>query len=309
MKALLIRGRGPLQQGLVDTSESQAVGARPARDRENVGRSRIFAMSLLLLAAQALALPQHSPRPGGIAVIEIGQATNGAAPLVTFGARPALVTRHAGKWFAVVGIPLEQPVGDASVSVSMAGEPDRDQVFEVVSHDYREQRITVENRSYVDPDPAQLERIAAERKVIDSALVNWREQLSTEVALAAPVDGPRSSSFGLRRFFNDQPRAPHKGMDIAADRGTPVVAAAAGTVTVSGDFFFNGRTVVIDHGQGLVTMYCHLDRIDVEPGQDLSAGAGIGVVGATGRVTGPHLHFGSYLNGTAVDPALLLSSP
>jgi murein DD-endopeptidase MepM/ murein hydrolase activator NlpD len=191
----------------------------------------------------------------------------------------------------------------------MAGEPDRDQVFEVVSHDYREQRIKVENRSYVDPDPAQLERIAAERKVIDSALVNWREQLSTEVALAAPVDGPRSSSFGLRRFFNDQPRAPHKGMDIAADRGTPVVAAAAGTVTVSGDFFFNGRTVVIDHGQGLVTMYCHLDRIDVEPGQDLSAGAGIGVVGATGRVTGPHLHFGSYLNGTAVDPALLLGSP
>jgi murein DD-endopeptidase MepM/ murein hydrolase activator NlpD len=293
MKALLIRGRGPLQQ----------------RVNMNVGRSRIFAMSLLLLAAQALALPQHSPRPGGIAVIEIGQATNGAAPHVTFGARPALVTRHAGKWFAVVGIPLEQPVGDASVSVSMAGEPDRDQVFEVVSHDYREQRITVENRSYVDPDPAQLERIAAERKVIDSALVNWREQLSTEVALAAPVDGPRSSSFGLRRFFNDQPRAPHKGMDIAADRGTPVVAAAAGTVTVSGDFFFNGRTVVIDHGQGLVTMYCHLDRIDVEPGQDLSAGAGIGVVGATGRVTGPHLHFGSYLNGTAVDPALLLGSP
>jgi murein DD-endopeptidase MepM/ murein hydrolase activator NlpD len=266
-------------------------------------------MSLLLVAAEALALPQHSPRPGGIAVIEIGQATYGAAPLVKFRARRALVTQHAGKWFAVVGIPLEQPVGDASVSISIPGEPDRNQAFEVLSHDYREQRITVENRSYVDPDPAQLERIAAERKVIDSALVNWREQLSTEVALAAPVDGPRSSSFGLRRFFNDQPRAPHKGMDIAADRGTPVVAAAAGTVTVSGDFFFNGRTVVIDHGQGLVTMYCHLDRIDVEPGQDLSAGAGIGVVGATGRVTGPHLHFGSYLNGTAVDPALLLSSP
>lgn len=264
---------------------------------------------LLLVAVEVLALPAHSPRPGGIAVIEIGAGRNGVTPRAQFGETRALVTAEGDKWFTVIGIPLDQPLGQATVTISMPGETDRREVFEVVAHDYREQRITVENRSYVNPDPLQLERIANERKVIDSALVNWRDQALAVTVFVAPVDGPRSSSFGLRRFFNDQPRAPHKGMDIAADTGTPVVAAAAGTVTVTGDFFFNGQTVIIDHGQGLVTMYCHLDRIDVEHGQTVTAAADIGAVGETGRVTGPHLHFGSYLNGTAVDPALFFNSP
>ncbi|MEX0975719.1 MAG: peptidoglycan DD-metalloendopeptidase family protein [Woeseia sp.] len=264
---------------------------------------------MLLVAVEALALPSHSPRPGGVAVIEIGDARTGVTPRVQFGETRALVTAEGDRWFAVVGIPLDQSVGETTVTISIPGEPDRRLAFEVVAHHYREQRLTVENRSHVNPDPVQLERIANERMVIDSALINWRDQALADIALIAPVDGPRSSSFGLRRFFNEQPRAPHKGMDIAADTGTPVIAAAAGTVTVTGDFFFNGHTVIIDHGQGLVTMYCHLDRIDVEQGQSVTAAANIGAVGATGRVTGPHLHFGSYLNGTAVDPALLLIAP
>ncbi len=272
--------------------------------------TRIGLASLLwFVAVEVAALPAHSPRPGGVAVIEIGAVRNGVTPRVQFGETRALVTADGDRWFAVVGIPLEQSVGEAAVTISIPGEPDRRKDFEVVAYNYREQRITVENRSYVNPDPAQLERIANERKVIDAALINWRDQALADIAFVVPVDGPRSSSFGLRRFFNEQPRSPHKGMDIAADTGTPVVAAAAGTVTVTGDFFFNGQTVIIDHGQGLVTMYCHLDRIDVEPGQTVTAATDIGAVGATGRVTGPHLHFGSYLNGTAVDPALFLHSP
>lgn len=265
------------------------------------------AVCLLAVATGSMALPENAPRPGGIAVIGIEAGAEGdAAPVVTFGDKRALVLRQHDQWLAVVGIPLDHEVGTAHVSVTWPGQAPSEIPFEVLLHGYDEQRLTVKNQSYVSPDRKQLDRISSERKIIDSALGNWRETSLEDVILQPPVTGRRSSSFGLRRFFNDQPRSPHKGMDIAADLGTPILAASDGTVTVTGDFFFNGNTVIIDHGQGLVTMYCHLNAIDVSEGASILAGTAIGKVGATGRVTGPHLHFGTYLNGTAVDPALLL---
>jgi murein DD-endopeptidase MepM/ murein hydrolase activator NlpD len=255
---------------------------------------------LVLLCADAVAV-ESSKRPGGIAVINIAPAVD-AAPTVMFDSRRVLVLRGDEHWQAVLGIPLHTDVGTITVQRSDG------KTFEVAvrEHAYREQRLKIANKSYVSPDQAQLDRIAGERVVIDNALNNWRDEDLSSVSLEAPVDGRRSSSFGLRRFFNDQPRSPHKGMDIAAPEGERIRAPKDGIVTATGDFFFNGNTVILDHGQGLVTMYCHLSEIAAEYGNAVKAGETIGAVGATGRVTGPHLHFGTYLNGTAVDPAILL---
>ena len=260
----------------------------------------LLAAIWLVIAGGSSAAIEHAPRPGGIAVIELGPAA-APAPAVTFNDRPVLVMQRQAQWHAVVGIPLDTAPGEANIRIG-----DRHVAFDVVPHAYREQRLTVKNKSHVSPDPEQLERIGRERMIIDAALGNFRDVDTDGVELAAPVEGRRSSSFGLRRFFNEQPRSPHKGMDIAAAAGTPIAAPRAGIVTATGAYFFNGNTVIVDHGQGYVTMYCHLSEIAVTEGQALAVGEIIGAVGATGRVTGPHLHFGTYLNGTAVDPKLLL---
>jgi len=265
----------------------------------------IASLLSIVASAAAMASPTHAPRPGGTAVIELDVAGSEAAPVVTFGGKRALVLNNDGSWLAVIGIPLAQPVGEAEINVRATGQEAGNIVFEVVPHAYREQRLNV-SKNYVDLTEEQLSRVGHERKIIDSALTNFDEVTLNDLSLVAPVDGPRSSSFGLRRFFNDQPRSPHKGMDIAANLGTAIVSPVGGTVTATGNYYFNGNTVIIDHGQGFVTMYCHLDEINVEKGQQLATGAQLGKVGATGRVTGPHLHFGTYLNGTAVDPALFL---
>jgi murein DD-endopeptidase MepM/ murein hydrolase activator NlpD len=263
--------------------------------------SSLLGALLLAISSLANAMPDHAPWPGGIAVIDVGPA-DAPRPIVEFGDRRVLVTKRGDRWTAAVGIPLDTPAGVASIRVDTA----RDVAFEVGEHSYREQRLTVKNQSHVTPDEEQLARIGRERKIIDAALNSWRDVPIENVALAVPVTGPRSSSFGLRRFFNDQPRSPHKGMDIAAAEGSAIATPQDGVVTATGDYFFNGKTVIIDHGQGLVTMYCHLSKIGVEEGASVSSGELLGAVGSTGRVTGPHLHFGTYLNGTAVDPALLL---
>ena len=259
-------------------------------------------LSWLLPAVAAAELPEHVPKPGGIAVVDVG--VHASRPAVHFGDRQTLVMQEEGRWYAIVGVPLAAEPGGHELTIRGAAE--NRVSFEVVPHAYREQRLNVERR-YVEPDGEQLERILGERRIIDAALQNFRAAPLDSLTLSPPVAGRRSDSFGFRRFFNDQPRAPHSGMDIRASQGTPVHAARDGVVAATGHYFFNGKTVIIDHGLGLITMYCHLDRIDVEASARVRQGELVGVVGATGRVTGAHLHFGAYLTGTAIDPALLLT--
>jgi murein DD-endopeptidase MepM/ murein hydrolase activator NlpD len=258
------------------------------------------------VAAASPALPRESRVPGGIAILELG---DGEAPpgAVIFNDHRAPVLRTADGWVALVGIPLDTAPGVHSARWQPPEEPKpRPLEFSVAPKQYAEQRLTVTNRRHVDPSKEDLERIAEERTRIDTALGTFTADRQPVLALQPPVAGRRSSSFGLRRYFNGQARNPHSGMDIAAATGTPIRSPAPGRVVEAGDFFFNGNTVFVDHGQGVVTMYCHLSRIDVAPGDEVGAGTILGLVGATGRVTGPHLHWGVAVNRALVDPALFL---
>ncbi len=250
------------------------------------------------------ALPRESRVPGGVALVKL--PAEAFAPIATMNGNRVAVVKHGDEWIAIVGIPLSTTPGQHKLRVD-TGEGSVEIPLRVTDKSYRTQHLTIKNERQVTPNPDDLKRIQTERERSQAALKRFTELSSPSFALAAPVAGTRSDSYGSRRFFNGQPRNPHSGMDIAAAKGTPILAPAAGEVVEVGDFFFNGNTVFVDHGAGLVTMYCHLDRIDVKAGERVDTGDRLGTVGATGRVTGPHLHWGVSLNGAMVDPALLLA--
>jgi murein DD-endopeptidase MepM/ murein hydrolase activator NlpD len=271
-------------------------------------RSLVF-VSLLVLgstASFATELPREARVPGGIAFVEVPGSEQ--APRVMFGDYQAAVLQRDGRWIAVVGIPLATKPGRQTLQV-YSGKGKAEVAFDVADKHYRTQKLTIKNQRQVEPNPDDLKRIAAEQERSSTALSLFTTTSALpRLGLISPVQGVRSDSYGSRRIFNGQPRNPHTGMDIAAPTGTPIYSPADGKVVEAGDFFFNGNTLYIDHGYGLVTMYCHLSSIAVKAGETVKQGELIGKVGATGRVTGPHLHWGVALNRAMVDPALFLQN-
>jgi hypothetical protein len=251
----------------------------------------------------SLQLPTESAVPGGVKILRL-ETEGDLPPDVEASGHRAMVVKDGGTWVAIVGIPLSTPVGEMRVSVrDAAGE--REISFAVADKHYLTQSLTVAP-GQVNLSAGDLARVNREHEIFERALGRWSADPPSTLRLPAPVPGVHSSSFGSRRVFNGESRNPHTGMDIAAAAGTPVLAPTAGTVLLTGDYFFNGNTVLIDHGRGFISMYCHLSAIDVTPGERVAAGARIGAVGMTGRATGPHLHWGLSLNRVWVDPALFL---
>mgnify|MGYP001579196656 FL=1 len=264
----------------------------------------LLAVLILPLVATA-ELPQSSPVPGGIAIIAVGP-DSAPTPLIQFQQQRVLVVRANGMWQAVVGLPLSLDTGEQKLDISERGAT-RTLAFQVLPKQYETQYLTLANKRQVDPTAEDLKRITREQALSIHAFATWSEVLSDDLRFDLPAPGRFSSAFGLRRFFNNQARQPHSGLDIAAPEGTPITAPAAGTIIETGNYFFNGNTVFIDHGQGLVSMYNHLSRVSVKKGVRVARGQRIGTVGKTGRVTGAHLHWTVSLNNARVDPLLFLS--
>ena len=249
-------------------------------------------------------LPDELNAPGGVVIIPINSKDR---PKAFFYGKRVLVIGESQNWKAIIGIPLKIELGEHKLKVVSNG-VEANYLFEVVGKAYEAQYLTIKNKRQVNPNKEDMLRITRERKLISKAKINWREIDNVPLRFIKPAKGPFSSSFGLRRFFNNQPRNPHSGLDIAAETGTPIVAPAAGIVTNAGDYFFNGKTVFLDHGQGLITMYCHMENISVEEGDIVDVNDLLGTIGSTGRVTGAHLHWSVILNNTTVEPLLFLKA-
>ena len=275
---------------------------------------RAIGVAFLLLAganphAQAAELPRDAREPGGVAVVRVADAT-APAPAVTRDGVRVWVTKHrAGKeapaWYAVVGIALSAAPGPQALNVTENG-VDRSVSFKVTSKKYPVQKLTFINKRMVEPNAEDMARIEREGKHLGQVKRTWRDAPDTSAAFQLPASGPLSSQFGLQRVLNGKPRSPHAGLDVAVPVGTPIGSAAGGVVLDTGDYYFNGNTVWIDHGNGLLSLYCHLSEINVRAGDRVEKGQAIGLSGMTGRATGPHLHWAVLLNTVMVEPTLFL---
>ena len=264
--------------------------------------ARTLATVSLVLAG--FVLHANTPPQGAHGTIALVPVESSEVMNVVFQEKPQLIVGD----IAIVGIPLFMTSGEQDVQVNYRDGRTESVSIKVLDRDYPEERITVTDEEHVSPSTANLERIREESARMRAAYNLFTPQPPDLLPIVQPVEGRNSGVFGSRRFFNDQPRNPHSGIDWAAPTGTPIKNPTPGTVVVVGDFFFNGKTVMIDHGGGFVSMMCHLNEILVSEGQRIDRGEVIGEVGTTGRSTGPHLHWSVSLSGERTDPAVFMAT-
>ena len=276
-------------------------------------------ITIILLTTTTVAVsneiinPNQPPTTSPVETLLPEKLINGGIALFQLDEKPLSPPQWQGKsllyfyqpsnqqWYAALGIPLDS---GPTISITSNG---KSYSKSLAVKEYPKQYITIKNKRQVNPEQRDMSRIQAEYQQMRPIYQSYTPQLLHSTGkMLRPVDGVTSSPFGLKRFFNQQPRRPHSGLDIAAPEGTPIKSPSRGKVVLTGDFFFNGQSVFIDHGQGLISMMCHLSSIHVEQGQMLESGDLVGTVGKTGRATGPHLHWTVSLNNNRIDPAIFL---
>lgn len=287
-------------------SGEPGVRVAPLGRRARWGLAALTAAALLLpaLPSAAAALEGASSEP---------PATVAPGKIVTWGGPGTERCSLEGNEWAPLGgtcyfaVDLLREPGPLRIGRRANGTWDRTSVT-VTDYPYKVQHITLKDDSQVNLSAASLKRSQEESARV-ATLWNRREPALFTLPLGPPLARlPAGGRFGDRRFFNGEPRSPHTGADYAASTGTPVLAVADGTVVLAADHFFSGNSVFIDHGDGLISMSFHLSKIAVREGDKVERGQTIGAVGATGRATGPHLHFGVRWRGARIDPAVLFTA-
>ena len=265
-----------------------------------------FACRLLFsLAFPALthAFPTSSPVPGGIVLLALKE--NQVAKSARYENKKLATLHENTRDYLLIGLSLASKPGKHTLTIKNTSGQTEEISFYVKAKAYKSQHLTIKNKRKVNPYEKDMDRILSEKKRKTRARKTWQAN-TVQVNFSPPLDGRISSIFGLRRFFNEQARRPHSGLDIAAPQGTPIAAVESGTIIEAGNFFFSGNMVYLDHGQGIITLYAHMHTIQVKTGDKIKKGQIIGTVGETGRVTGPHLHLAVIANQTLVDPLLFL---
>ena len=249
-------------------------------------------------------LPRESRVPGGVALVAVARVDE-PKPLVTRDGANVWTVKRGASWIAVIGLPLSTAPGEHSVSVNRDGVV-QSVPFTVHNKRYPVQHVTLRDNAMVEPPTEVMARIETESTHLKTVRSNWRESVSTSAAFTLPAKGRLSGRFGGSRVLNGKPRAPHAGLDVAVMTGTPVRTPGDGVVLDIGDYYFCGKTMFIDHGNGLISLFCHLSESIAKVGDSVHKGQTVARSGATGRASGPHLHWSVYLNAVSVEPELFV---